>query len=238
VESRKVLLSCGAALHHCVVALGALGWRAKVQWLPDVAEPEHLAALQLYPHPASALDVMLAAAIPRQRDDWRPYSSWTVSSADIALIGARAAGVGVTTRRVETMSDVQRVVAQSLSRHAAGSAEAPRDERGLALAGAQATEDNAVVLALGTRDDTRLARLRAGQAMSLAVLSATAVGLATCPIPEPLASAETRDALRDNLFSIVGFPQMLLRIGWPPVSADPLPVTGTSAESGRMPVAG
>ncbi|HTI80502.1 MAG TPA: nitroreductase family protein, partial [Acetobacteraceae bacterium] len=221
-----------------VVALAALGWRAKVQWLPDVAEPEHLAALQLYPHPASALDVMLAAAIPRQRDDWRPYSSWTVSSADIALIGARAAGVGVTTRRVETMSDVQRVVAQSVSRHVAGSAEAPRDERGLALAGAQATEDNAVVLALGTRDDTRLARLRAGQAMSLAVLSATAVGLATCPIMEPLASAETRDALHDNLFSIVGFPQMLLRIGWPPVGADPLPVTGTSAESGRMPVAG
>jgi len=192
----------------------------------------------LYPHPASALDVMLASAIPRQRDDWRQYSSWAVSAADIALIGARAAGVGVTTRRVETLSEVQHVVAQAVSRHAMGSAEATRDERDVTFAESQAAEDYGVVLALGTRDDTRLARLRAGQAMSLALLSATALGLATCLITEPLASAETRDALHDNLFNIVGFPQILLRIGWPPVGADPLPLSGTSADSGRLPVAG
>ena len=238
MESRNVLLSCGASLHHCVVALAALGWRAKIRWLPDAAEPEHLAALELNPHPASALDVMLASAIPRQRDDWRQYSSWAVSAADIALIGARAAGVGVTTRRVETLSEVQHVVAQAVSRHAMGSAEATRDERDVTFAESQAAEDYGVVLALGTRDDTRLARLRAGQAMSLALLSATALGLATCLITEPLASAETRDALHDNLFNIVGFPQILLRIGWPPVGADPLPLSGTSADSGRLPVAG
>jgi nitroreductase len=238
VESRNVLLSCGASLHYCVVALAALGWRARVQWLPDVAEPEHLAALELYPHPASALDVMLASAIPRQRDDWRPYSSWAVSAADIALIGARAAGVGVTTRRVETMSEVQRVVTQAVSRHAMDPAGPPRDDRDMTFADAKSTEDHGVVLALGTRDDTRLARLRAGHAMSLALLSATALGLATCPITEPLASADTRDALHDNLFSIVGFPQILLRIGWPPVGADPLPLSGTSVDSGRLPAAG
>jgi nitroreductase len=226
-ESRDVLLSCGAALHHGVVALAALGWRAKVQWLPNAAEPEHLAAVELYPHPASALDVVLASAIPRQREDWRLYSSFPVSAADIALIGARAAGVGVTTRRVETLPEVQHVVTQAVWRHARNSDEAGdtahQDERDMVFADTQALQDHAVVLALGTKDDTRLARLRAGQAMSLALLSATSLGLASCPITEPLASADARDALHDRLFSIVGRPQTLLRIGWPPVGADPLP---------------
>src|SRR4051812_4524779 len=75
-DSRDMLLSCGASLHHCVVAFAALGWRAKVQRLPDAADPEHLAALELSRHPASALDVVLAAAIPRRRSDWRPYGPW------------------------------------------------------------------------------------------------------------------------------------------------------------------
>jgi nitroreductase len=236
-ERRDVLLSCGASLHHCVVALAALGWRAKVQRLPDRAEPEHLAALELYPHPPSALDVVLAAAIPRQRNDWRPYSSWPVSAADIALMGARTAGAGVTTRRVETVPEVQHAVAQAVWRHTTGyddvGESAPPNERSVPFADVahsntpksdtESAHDNAVVLALGTKDDSRLAHLRAGHAMSLVLLSATALGLASCPLPEPLESAEARDAVHTTLFNIVGFPQVLLRIGWPPVGADPLP---------------
>jgi nitroreductase len=249
-EGRDALLSCGASLHHCVVALAALGWRAKVQRLPDAAEPEHLAALELYRHPASALDVALAAAIPRRRSDWRPYSSWPVSAADMALIGARAARAGVTTRRVESLPELQDVVAQAVWRHESDyehiGESATRNGRYMSLAdvmqptaskvaptfadsavgqahGVESARDNAVVLALGTKDDGRLARLRAGEATSLALLSATALGLASCPVAEPLETAEARDAMHANLFSIVGFPQMVLRIGWPPVDADPLP---------------
>ena len=40
-----------------------------------------------------------------------------------------------------------------------------------------------VVLALGTRDDDDLARLRAGEATSLVLLTATALGLATSRSP-------------------------------------------------------
>jgi nitroreductase len=238
-EGRDVLLSCGASLHHCVVALAALGWRAKVKRLPDAAEPEHLAELELYPHPASTLDVALAAAIPRQRNDWRPYSSWPVSAADLALIGARTAGAGVTTRRVETVQDVQHVVAQAVWRHRTGhdhaGESAPQSERHVTFADgphwntaksdADAAVDNAVVLALGTKDDSRLACLRAGEAMSVVLLSATALGLASCALDEPLESADVRDAMHANLFNIVGVPQILLRLGWPPVGADPLPST-------------
>jgi nitroreductase len=222
VEGRDVLLSCGASLHYCVVAFAALGWRAEVRRLPDPTEPDHLAALEFYPHAASAVDVVLAAAIPRQRCDWRPYSRWPVSAADMALIGARAAGAGVTMRRVETLPEVQNVVAQSVWR---GRADDDRigEPTLVEHSDIENANDNAVVLALGTKDDSRLARLRAGEATSLVLLSATALGLASCPLTEPLESPAARDAVHTSLFSIVGVPQILLRLGWPPVDADPLP---------------
>ena len=89
--------------------------------------------------------------------------------------------------------------------------------------GATAAEDNAVVLALGTDDDDRMARLRAGEATSLVLLSATALGLASCPVTEPLEITETRDEVRAAVFGDTGFPQMMLRVGWAPINADPLP---------------
>jgi nitroreductase len=81
------------------------------------------------------------------------------------------------------------------------------------------------VLALGTERDDGLARLRAGEATSLVLLSATAMGLATCPVTEPLVIPETREAVRTDVFGASGFPQMLMRVGWPPLNADPLPAT-------------
>jgi nitroreductase len=86
-------------------------------------------------------------------------------------------------------------------------------------------EDNAVVVALGTVEDDRLARLRAGEATSLVLLTATALGLASCPITEPLEIAETRADVSADVFGSGGYAQMLLRIGWAPVNADPLPST-------------
>ncbi|MCI4675106.1 Acg family FMN-binding oxidoreductase [Candidatus Mycolicibacterium alkanivorans] len=88
-----------------------------------------------------------------------------------------------------------------------------------------AAEDNAVMLALGTETDDDMARLRAGEATSLVLLSATAMGLSSCPVTEPLEIAETRDAVRADVFGTSGYPQMLLRVGWAAVNADPLPAT-------------
>jgi hypothetical protein len=85
--------------------------------------------------------------------------------------------------------------------------------------------DNAVVLALGTRDDDALARLRAGEATSVVLLTATSIGLASCPVTEPLEVAETRAALREEIFESRAHPQMLLRIGWAPDDAAALPAT-------------
>jgi nitroreductase len=258
-DSRDLLLSCGLALHHCVVALAALGWQAKVHRFPNPAEPEHLAAIEVYRHSASELDVTLAAAIPRRRTDRRHYSCWPVPAADIALMGARAARAGVMLRQAESLPKLQHIVAQAVWQHATNhdyleelttwsgryaslagvparntpqsDPTAPMPARlfaGPALAqppDIDSAEDNAVVLALGTKDDSSLSRLRAGEATSLVLLTATALGLASCPVTEPLEIPETRDAVQADVFGISGIPQMLLRIGWAPVNAEPLPST-------------
>lgn len=185
--ARDAMLSCGAVLNHCVVALAALGWQSKIHRFPHPAEPDHVAAVELYRYPAAELDLLLAAAIPRRRTDRRTYSSWPVPPGDIAQMGARAARAGVTLRRI--------------------------DDSG----------DNAAVLALGTLGDDRLSWLRAGEATSIVLLTATALGLASCPVIGPLEIADTREALRRDVFDDDGHPQMLLRIGWAPVDAVPLP---------------
>ena len=91
--------------------------------------------------------------------------------------------------------------------------------------GVSPADDNAAILALGTEQDDRLARLRAGEATSVVLLTATAMGLACCPITEPLEIRETRDAVRADVFGSSGHPQMLLRVGWATINADPLPST-------------
>jgi hypothetical protein len=91
--------------------------------------------------------------------------------------------------------------------------------------GASPTDDNAVLLALGTETDDTLARVRAGEAGSLVMLTATALGLASCAVTEPLEITDTRDAVAAEVFGAKAHPQMLFRLGWAPVNADPLPAT-------------
>ena len=196
-DRRDMLLSCGAGLHHCTVALAAIGWRAKIHRLPDPSEPGHLAAVEVVAQSPGELDVTLAAAIARRRTDRRTYSPWPVPWGDIALMGARAARAGVMLRQTDLLPRLADRTAQ----------------------------DNGVVVALGTEADDDLARLRAGEATSLVLLSATAMGLATCPMTDPLEIPETRAAVRDDVFGTSGHPQMLMRVGWTAVDADPLPST-------------
>ena len=257
-DGRDLILSCGAALNHCVVALAAVGWQAKVTRLPNPADPNHLATIELSRSTADSLDTALAAAIPRRRTDRRHYSSWTVPVGDIALMAARAARNGVTLCQVDDIDKLHMIVAESVWDHMshdylmeltewsgryASIASVPArntpksDPRakipsryfaGPALAmspGSSPADDNAVVLALGTRTDDRMAQLRAGEATSLVLLTATAMGLASCPVTEPLESAETRSAVRSDIFGDSSYPQMLLRVGWAPINADPLPPT-------------
>ena len=209
-DRRDMMISCGATLHHCTVALAAMGWHAKVHRLADGAEPDHLATIEVTAQPPDELEVMLAAAITRRRTDRRNYSSWPVPWGDIALMGARAARAGVMLRQVDLIPQLTAIVGGPALRQPAA---------------APSGEDNAVVIVLGTEHDDELDRLRAGEATSLVLLSATAMGLASCPVTEPLEIPSTREAIRADVFGDSGYPQMMVRVGWAAVGADPLPAT-------------
>ena len=49
--------------------------------------------------------------------------------------------------------------------------------------------------------------------------------LKSCPITEPLEFPATRDSVQSDVFGDSAYPQMMLRVGWASVNADPLPAT-------------
>ena len=91
-------------------------------------------------------------------------------------------------------------------------------------AGSDSDDEESVLLVLSTASDDRMSRLRAGEATSAVLLSATSLGLACCPLTEPLEITDVRQSVVDR---VTGgpFPQMVLRVGWAPANADPLPAT-------------
>lgn len=257
-DGRDLLISCGAALNHAVVALAALGWRSTVHRFPDPADTDLLATIEICPSASPHdVDLRLAAAITQRRTDRRRYGARIVPDGDIALMGARAARLGVMLRRFDELESLSAIVAQAVARHAidrdylaeltvwsgrygsvAGvpARNIPPSDVSAPLAGrvfagpglaqsAGTAPEGAVLLALGTAADDQLAWLRAGEATSVVLLTATARGLASCPVTEPLEIDDTRAAVRADVFGTSGHPQMLLRIGWAPTDAEPLPLT-------------
>ena len=88
-----------------------------------------------------------------------------------------------------------------------------------------AVERPAVVL-MGTDNDDAMAWLTAGRALGQVLLRATVAGLAASPLTQALDWPATRTQLRSRL-SLIGHPQMLLRLGFPVAPA---------ASTGRRPV--
>jgi hypothetical protein len=81
------------------------------------------------------------------------------------------------------------------------------------------------LLVLGTTDDDRTARLRAGEAASAVLLTATRMRLATCPLTQPLEVPATRESVRTDVLHGQLVPQLVLRIGWPTDEPHPTPAT-------------
>ncbi|WP_433716846.1 Acg family FMN-binding oxidoreductase [Actinoplanes sp. CA-051413] len=89
-DSRLLLLSCGAALHHARVALRAAGWDVHVERLPQGDAADVLARITI----AGAADAdrqaeRMAGAITLRRTDRRAFSDRTVP--EELLIGLRRA---------------------------------------------------------------------------------------------------------------------------------------------------
>lgn len=82
------------------------------------------------------------------------------------------------------------------------------------------TDRGALYAVVFTDEDLPLSWLRAGEALSAILLSATANGLATAPISDVTELTVTREQLR-RLLSGVGVPQLAVRIGHPPSGSPP-----------------
>ncbi|HEY4625374.1 MAG TPA: nitroreductase family protein [Blastococcus sp.] len=83
------------------------------------------------------------------------------------------------------------------------------------------------VVLMGTDGDDRYSWLQAGRALGRLLLHATASGVAASPLTQALDWPSTRAQLQSRL-SLVGYPQMLLRMGYPEPTTGPV--------SGRRPV--
>jgi nitroreductase len=210
-DRRNVLLGCGSILNHCAVSFAAAGWQARIRRFPD---HRHLASFELIERAPTAAVDELATAIPRRRSDRRDYADLPLPPATIELLLIRAAQYDV------HMSVVPKLHWNRLSDGAvrlrygrgADDGEAPRAADGALL-----------VLATDTDDDAM--RLRAGEALSHVLLSATALGLVSCALTEPIDDTRDRLALACELFEAEAYPQTLIRLGSAPPNAAELPAT-------------
>lgn len=122
------------------------------------------------------------------------------------------------------------VPAASLLAKNATRADAARDFPAGNVSVTTAESDGAVLLVLGTASDDRMFQLRAGEAMSAVLLRAVQLGLAGCPLSQPLEIPSARRVLQGEVLDGTLSPQLVLRIGFAP-SGPKLP------ETARRPVA-
>jgi hypothetical protein len=202
-DRTDVLLGCGAVLDHCAVALAAAGWQARIRRFPDGAAG-HLA-------PAEAT-TELAEAIPRRRADRRPYGLSRLPAATLELLLIRAARFGVTMGVVPKVRWIRLVNGDIRLRYG------PRD----LTTEAEPDTGDGVLLVLATDSDDEDRRLLAGEAMSHLLLSATALGLSSCPVTEPLRDERDRLALACEVYDGEAYPQVLVRLGPSPDGATDL----------------
>lgn len=199
-DRRDVLLSCGALLDHCVVALAAAGWPMRVRRFPDLTDRGHVALFEIIEEPPLPTHRELADAIGRRRSDRRDFRGSRLPAGTLELLAVHAARRGVEFGVVP---------------HARWT----RDEHGdvaLRFPAADApnpTTDGAVLIVLGTERDDDPAQVRAGETLSHLLLAATAMELASCALTAPLRDPRSRLSLGCEVFDGEAFPQALIRVG-------------------------
>jgi hypothetical protein len=203
-DRRDVVLSCGAVLHHCAVAFAAAGWSSRIRRFPDDGV---LASMELDERPPGDGSIDLAEAMRHRRADRRNYHG-SLPAGTVELLVIRAERLGVQVAVVPTDRWARIGDAEFALRY------------GEELQGHSG--DQAVMLVLATETDNDVMRLRTGEALSDLTLSATALGLATCPLTEPLRRTRSRLTLACDVFDGQAYPQALIRLGQQ-TAGDPLP---------------
>ena len=207
---RDVLISCGAVLDHCAVALAAEGWRPHVRRFPMPDDPGHIALFDVIEHPAQPGHRELAAAIGSRRSDRREFPEARLPAGTLELLSVHAARRGVDFAVVPRTRWVRDEHGHVALRFPGG-----------AVGGRNASADGALLLTLGTAGDDEIDRVRAGETLSHLLLAATALGLANCALTDPLHDGRNRLALGCEVFDGESYPQALIRVGTPPDTPQP-----------------
>ena len=201
-------------LDHCAMALAVTGWTPRVRRVSRPDRDGPLAILEVVDQqPPGEFHVELAAAIPLRRADRRAFTASRLAPGTLELLHIRAARLGVELSVVPRLRWTRLGDGGVALRY--GEAAAGRPD---------ASADDAVLLVLATNRDDDLARLQAGEALSRVLLSATALGLATCPLTEPLNDVRSLLALACEVFDGEAHPQAMIRLGTLAADADPPPL--------------
>jgi len=83
---RDLLISCGAALHHAMVAAAALGWPTLVRRLPDSASADLVATLDFSRRPRGPVGTAVLEAIRQRVTDRRTPSAQQVPLESLAAL--------------------------------------------------------------------------------------------------------------------------------------------------------
>lgn len=251
-DGRLLVVSCGVALHHALLALAVMGHSVRVERLPDPGDPDLLAVVELDgSYTATPEEQAMYAAISRRRTDRRAYTAVPVASSDAYALVHAAEGAGAHLHLVSEaqVAEFASVAAQAADIQLADPAyrrvlaswvspagvpketvppQGPRrvPVRDFAPAGGagldpgEHTDGGARWAVVFTDEDGLGDWLRAGEAMSAVLLTATATGLATSPISDVTETALTRERMR-RMLSGIGYPQLGLRIGYAPPGQPP-----------------
>ncbi|MEW9534681.1 nitroreductase family protein [Microbispora sp. NPDC049125] len=257
-RGRSLYVSCGAALLNLRVAIRGIGYRPVVRLRPNDAEPRLLAAVHLTEaEPANARERELYGAIAARRTNREPYSGAPVPPGLLAEM-RRAAGregarlVPLDAPAVAEILEFAAMAEDELALSPGYRAELARWALPDFVRGPAPESDPPVTRVFGERGRTarfearpRLAVLstpgdrpvdwlRAGQALERVLLVATAGGLSTSFLNQPLDLRDMRT--RTDPRHPCGHPQMIIRFGYgPPVPRAPHRRVAELEMAGRKP---
>lgn len=212
---RSMLISCGATLHHLDVAMAAAGWRAKIQRLPG-GDGRLLASVTFTAATPDEHDHAVATAISHRSSYRSPMASWPVPEAHVRTLAGTALEHGALLVPLTDPADRETwtTLASSVEeRHRGAGRVLPGRPDGSAES--DADDDASVALVLATSSDDRLARLRAGEALSAVLLEADRIGMVSRIRSSVVDVERTRDVLEQGVLQGTRSPQVVICIGWP-----------------------
>ncbi|MFG1643545.1 Acg family FMN-binding oxidoreductase [Amycolatopsis sp. NPDC049252] len=252
-DGRDLLVSCGCVLHHFTVAAAALGWAAQIERTPEpgllaritlvphdtrdgdialaAAIPRRRSDRRRFAErPLLVRDEVFLAksasdhgALLRFLDDAPQLSALTGASVAAQELHRADTDYGI---ELAAWSGRRYAPDGVPAQNAVHTTEAPRVRDFTDAQLADTTDpDGAALTVLATRGDEPADRLRAGEAASAVVLTATRLNLASCLVTEPLELTSTRALVRDCVLGGALAPQLVVRVGYLPEGAAPLPAT-------------